>query len=60
MTDVRKERRTIWIPEELWARGRRAAIKLSYETEERVTLSELIRRGLEDQISAIGLEGDNG
>ena len=59
MTDVRKERRTIWIPEALWARGKRAALKVSYETDERITISELLRRGLEDQIKAIGLEGDN-
>jgi hypothetical protein len=56
MSEVRGERRTIWIPEELWARGQRAALKISYEGGEKVTISELIRRGLEQQIKAAGLE----
>lgn len=56
MSELRGERRTVWVPEPLWARGQRAAIKLSYTSGERVTISELIRRGLKDQISAIGLE----
>lgn len=51
-------RHNVWIPDDLWVRAERAAYRLSLLTGERVTVSELIRRGLEQAIrSAESREG---
>ncbi len=45
-------RRTIWIPQELWDSAITAALSVSLQEGRRVSVAELIRRGLEQQIAA--------
>lgn len=45
-------RHNVWIPEELWERASTVARKLSVEEDQQVSVSELIRRGLTEEIEA--------
>ncbi len=44
-------RHNIWIPEELWRKAERTALLASVEEDQRVSVAELVRRGLEMEIA---------
>lgn len=44
-------RHNIWIPEDLWRRAERAARLASVQEDQRVSVAELVRRGLEVEIA---------
>ena len=47
-------RRHVWIDDDLWKRAQRAALLASVEEDQRVSVAELIRRGLEEQVAQHG------
>lgn len=53
MADDTMTRRTVYVPDDLWARAEEAARALADETGLRVTVSDLVRRGLEREIERI-------
>jgi hypothetical protein len=46
-------RHNVWIPDELWERAEELARRLSYEMGDQISVSELIRRGLEHQLEIV-------
>jgi hypothetical protein len=46
-------RHNVWIPDDLWVRAERASHRLSLLTGWRISVSELIRRGLEGQVQSV-------
>lgn len=59
-TDQQTEysRRTIYVSDKQWKRARLAATKLANEVDGRITLTELVRRGLTREIEAIESDGE--
>ena len=53
-------RHNVWIPDELWQRAEELARRLSYEMGDQVSVSELIRRGLEHQLEVVDRELEAG
>ena len=53
-------RHNVWIPDELWQRAEELARRLSLEMGDQVSVSELIRRGLEHQLEAVDRELESG
>jgi hypothetical protein len=51
--EVAMNRRSVWVAPDLWARAQKAALAESYRTAARVTVAELVRRGLEREVAAI-------
>lgn len=46
-------RHNVWIPNELWNRAEKAARLASVDEDEKITVSELIRRGLRRELAEI-------
>lgn len=53
-------RHNVWIPDELWQRAEELARRLSFEMGDQVSVSELIRRGLEHQLEVVDQELESG
>lgn len=53
-------RHNVWIPDELWRQAEDLARRLSYEMGDQISVSELIRRGLEHQLEVVDRELEAG